>query len=67
MREKILPSENGWVVESKQVSFVSQVRKASTNEELVNLKLNNINSMHDWMDFVKDKTQVQNFRYVICI
>ncbi|KAL0549748.1 hypothetical protein IC582_014236 [Cucumis melo] len=35
--------------------IVSQIQSTSTNEELVKMKPSNIQSMHDWMDFVKEK------------
>ncbi|XP_031738363.1 uncharacterized protein LOC101217008 isoform X4 [Cucumis sativus] len=35
--------------------IVSQIQSTSTNEELVKMKPSNVQSMHDWMDFVKEK------------
>lgn len=35
--------------------IVSKIQMASSDEELVKLKPNNIQSMYDWMDFVKEK------------
>ncbi|KAA0060463.1 uncharacterized protein E5676_scaffold119G00500 [Cucumis melo var. makuwa] len=42
-----------WRAEKSRI--LSQIQSTSTNEELVKMKPSNIQSMYDWMDFVKEK------------
>lgn len=39
--------------------LVSKIQSASNDEELEKLKPDNISSMHDWNDFIKDKTSAK--------
>ncbi|XP_031738367.1 uncharacterized protein LOC101217008 isoform X8 [Cucumis sativus] len=42
-----------WRAEKSRI--LSQIQSTSTNEELVKMKPSNIQSVHDWMEFVKEK------------
>ncbi|KAL4026410.1 hypothetical protein IC575_014840 [Cucumis melo] len=42
-----------WRAEKSRI--LSQIQSTSTNEELVKMKPSNIQSMYDWMEFVKEK------------
>ena len=45
--------------------IVSQIQSTSTSEELVKMKPSNIKSMHDWMNFVKEKKSAM-FKVIHC-